>query len=128
MRRLAPGESVAGVAGGCLGALDSRAAAALLKELARAGLPHRAQELFDHVLALGPAHEAAARLADVYTYTAAISNCVGAQQASARRPLWRPVTQLYTGCTACRASTSASADGLKAALLKSQNHLAALIW
>jgi hypothetical protein len=80
IRRLPPGEGVGGVAGAALPNLDSRACAALLKELARSGLAQRAQEFFDFVLALGPGHEAGGRLADVYTYTAAISNCVGSQQ------------------------------------------------
>lgn len=79
IRRLPAREPIAATAAGCLPGLDSRACAALLKELARTGLAHRAQEFFDHVLGLGDSAEAA-RLADVYTYTAAISICVSAQQ------------------------------------------------
>ncbi len=52
--------------------LDSRAVAALLKELAKNGLPHRAAELFDWLRSLPPDH-ALARLADLYTYTTIIS-------------------------------------------------------
>ena len=79
IRRLPAREPIGPTAAGCLAGLDSRACAALLKELARTGLAHRAQEFFDHLLALTDASEAA-RLADVYTYTAAISICVSAQQ------------------------------------------------
>lgn len=79
IRRLPAREPIGPTAAGCLPGMDSRACAALLKELARTGLAHRAQEFFDYVLALGDASEAA-RLADVYTYTAAISICVSAQQ------------------------------------------------
>ncbi|BDA45635.1 probable pentatricopeptide repeat-containing protein At2g31400, chloplastic at N-terminal half [Coccomyxa sp. Obi] len=79
IRRLPAREPIGPTAAGCLAGLDSRACAALLKELARTGLAHRAQEFFDHVLGLTDASEAA-RLADVYTYTAAISICVSAQQ------------------------------------------------
>ena len=45
----------------------------------RLGLAHRAQEFYDHVLGLSEEHEAA-RLCDVYTYTAAISICNNDQQ------------------------------------------------
>ncbi|KAI8477052.1 MAG: hypothetical protein J3K34DRAFT_169864 [Monoraphidium minutum] len=54
--------------------LDSRAFAALLKGLAKGGLAHRAAELFDEIRSLPPGHELA-HLADVYTYTTAISQC-----------------------------------------------------
>lgn len=64
------------VAGG-LARLDSRATAALLKELSKAGLPHRAAELFDWLRGLPRGH-ALAPLADLYTYTTIISQvCAG---------------------------------------------------
>lgn len=54
--------------------LDSRAVAALLKELARVGRLQRAFELFDWLRALEGGHELG-RLCDVYTYTTMISLC-----------------------------------------------------
>ncbi|GMH32210.1 hypothetical protein BSKO_00044 [Bryopsis sp. KO-2023] len=54
--------------------LDSRATAALLKELAKVGKVQRAVELFDWLRALDTRHELTA-LCDVYTYTTAISLC-----------------------------------------------------
>ena len=59
--------------------LDSRAVAALLKELSKGGLPYRAAELFDWLRAL-PESDPLARLADLYTYTTIISQCGGHQQ------------------------------------------------
>ena len=61
-----------------LQALDSRAVAALLKELAKSGAPHRASELFDYLRSLPEEHELA-HLADLYTYTTVISQCGGHQ-------------------------------------------------
>jgi pentatricopeptide repeat protein len=61
-----------------LHALDSRAVAALLKELSKAGAPHRAAELFDYLRSLPDGHELSA-LADLYTYTTVISQCGGHQ-------------------------------------------------
>ena len=58
--------------------LDSRAVAALLKELAKAGAPNRAGELFDYLRSL-PEEDELACLADLYTYTTIISQC-GAHQ------------------------------------------------
>ena len=58
--------------------LDSRAVAALLKELAKAGAQHRATELFDYLRSL-PEDDALAPLADLYTYTTVISQCGGHQ-------------------------------------------------
>lgn len=72
---------MAGIAASSLSGLDSRAVAALLKELAKTGNVHRAQEFFDYILGLGDQHEAA-RLCDVFTYTAAISICNNDQQVS----------------------------------------------
>ena len=56
--------------------LDSRAVAALLKELSKGGAPHRAAELFDWRRSLPPDHPLA-RLADLYTYTTIISQVGG---------------------------------------------------
>lgn len=61
-----------------LGVLDSRALAALLKELAKAGVPNRAGELFDYIRSV-PEDSDLYNLADVYTYTTVISQC-GAHQ------------------------------------------------
>ena len=46
----------------------SRAVAALLKETAKAGLPHRALELFDWLRGLPPSNDLSV-LCDVFTYT-----------------------------------------------------------
>ena len=54
---------------------DSRAAALLLKDLSKAGLGHRAVELFDWLRKLEEGHPLQA-LCDVYTYTAMISMCI----------------------------------------------------
>jgi len=78
-RRLPAREAVIGIAAGSITALDSRAVAALLKELAKTGNGYRAHEFFDYILSLGDQHEAA-RLCDVFTYTAAISICNNDQQ------------------------------------------------
>lgn len=48
--------------------LDSRALAAMLKELARVGCADRAHELFDWLRALPPGHDLAP-LCDVFTFT-----------------------------------------------------------
>lgn len=78
-QRLKPGQPVMDAVQEGLHRLDSRAVAALLKELAKNGLPHRAAELFDWLRSLPPDH-ALARLADLYTYTTIISQCGGHQQ------------------------------------------------
>jgi len=62
-----------------LQALDSRAVAALLKELAKAGAPQRASELFDYLRSL-PKTDHLSVLADLYTYTTVISQCAGHHQ------------------------------------------------
>lgn len=59
--------AVAAVAPG-LGSLDSRACAALLKELSKIGLPHHALGIFDWLQSLPTGHELS-RLCDVFTYT-----------------------------------------------------------
>jgi pentatricopeptide repeat protein len=58
--------------------LDSRAVAALLKELNKAGAQTRATELFDYLRSL-PEDHALSPLADLYTYTTVISQCGGHQ-------------------------------------------------
>ncbi|KAK9831377.1 hypothetical protein WJX81_007406 [Elliptochloris bilobata] len=70
--------AVAAISGGLL-YLDSRALAALLKELSKIGLANRAAELFDWLRQLPETHELA-HLCDVYTYTTAISHCGSHQQ------------------------------------------------
>eukprot|EP00887_Chlorella_sp_A99_P002940 scaffold24.g2940.t1 len=74
IKRLGPQESVEEVAAAGLRSLDSRATAALLKELGRAGLARRAWAIFDLLRGLGPGHELAP-LADEFTYTSMITNC-----------------------------------------------------
>lgn len=59
--------------------LDSRAVAALLKDLAKAGAPHRASQLFDYLRSLPHDHELS-HLVDLYTYTTVISQCGSHQQ------------------------------------------------
>lgn len=59
--------------------LDSRALAALLKELAKVGCVNRAVELFDWLRGFEQGHELSA-LCDVYTYTTMISLCGHQQQ------------------------------------------------
>ena len=54
---------------------DSRATASLLKDLSKAGLTHRAAELFDWLRKLETGHPLHS-LCDVYTYTAMISMCI----------------------------------------------------
>lgn len=68
VQRLPTGTSaVAAVAPG-LGSLDSRACAALLKELSKSGLPHHALGIFDWLQSLPTGHELS-RLCDIFTYT-----------------------------------------------------------
>jgi len=64
--------------------LDSRALAALLKELPKVGCANRAVELFDWLRGFEQGHELSA-LCDVYTYTTMISLC--GQQQQLRRAL-----------------------------------------
>lgn len=64
--------------------LDSRALAALLKELAKVGCVNRAFELFDWLRGFEQGHELSG-LCDVYTYTTMISLC--GQQQQLRRAL-----------------------------------------
>lgn len=82
VRRLpADASAVQAVAQG-LYSLDSGALAALLKELNKAGHARRAQEIFDWLRGLDPAHDLAA-LCTTMTYTTMISQC-GTQQALRR--------------------------------------------
>ncbi|KAK9810087.1 hypothetical protein WJX72_004590 [[Myrmecia] bisecta] len=76
---LTPEESAVKAVSRGLYYLDSRALAALLKELAKAGLSNRASELFDWLRQLNEGHELAV-LCDVYTYTTIISQCGSHQQ------------------------------------------------
>ena len=59
---------------------DSRATALLFKDLSKAGVGHRAVELFDWLRKLDESHPLRP-LCDVYTYTAMIAQCIY-QQAS----------------------------------------------
>ena len=68
VQRLPPGmPAVPAVAMGLHG-LDSRACAALLKELSSNGLPHHALAIFDWLQSL-PMENQLSRLCDVFTYT-----------------------------------------------------------
>ena len=68
VQRLPPGmPAVPAVAMGLHG-LDSRACAALLKELSSIGLPHHALVIFDWLQSL-PMENQLSRLCDVFTYT-----------------------------------------------------------
>ncbi|GBF92082.1 hypothetical protein Rsub_04429 [Raphidocelis subcapitata] len=73
------GSSVVQTVGHLLPALDSRALAALLKEMHKRGMAPAATELFDWLRGLPPGHECGA-LADVYTYTTMIAQCTGPSQ------------------------------------------------
>lgn len=74
VRHLSPDASVVSAVERGLEYLDSRALAALLKELAKAGLPGRASELFEWLRSL-PSDHVLAGLCDVYTYTTIIAQC-----------------------------------------------------
>lgn len=74
LRHLSPEASVVTAVERGLEHLDSRALAALLKELAKAGLPGRASELFEW-LRSRPNDHVLAGLCDVYTYTTIIAQC-----------------------------------------------------
>ncbi|CAL8469671.1 g9212 [Coccomyxa elongata] len=79
VRSLPPEESAVAAVSRGLFYLDSRALAALLKELHKVGLSNRASELFDWLRSLPENHELA-HLCDVYTYTTIISQCGSHQQ------------------------------------------------
>ncbi|CAL5229689.1 g13058 [Coccomyxa viridis] len=79
VRSLPPEESAVAAVSRGLFYLDSRALAALLKELHKVGLSNRASELFDWLRGLPDNHELA-HLCDVYTYTTIISQCGSHQQ------------------------------------------------
>eukprot|EP01026_Neomeris_dumetosa_P052931 TRINITY_DN47162_c0_g2_i3.p1 TRINITY_DN47162_c0_g2~~TRINITY_DN47162_c0_g2_i3.p1 ORF type:complete len:318 (+),score=41.16 TRINITY_DN47162_c0_g2_i3:214-1167(+) len=79
IRGLAPTESSIEAIGHGLQYLDSSATAALLKELHKTGLGHRAVEIFDWLRKL-PNTSELYNLCDVKTYTTAISQCTSHQQ------------------------------------------------
>ncbi|RMZ54002.1 hypothetical protein APUTEX25_002579, partial [Auxenochlorella protothecoides] len=108
VKRLGPKQGVMeGVEAG-LACLDSRAVAALLKELAKAGAGHRATELFDALRALPPGAPLA-RLADLYTYTTAVSQCGAGQQL--RRAL-ELVAEMRARRVACNIHTYSALMGV----------------
>jgi pentatricopeptide repeat domain-containing protein 1 len=82
VRRLPPDASAVKAVAQGLYFLDSGALAALLKELNKAGHARRAQEIFDWLRALDPAHDLYP-LSNTMTYTTMISQC-GSQQALRR--------------------------------------------
>eukprot|EP00210_Caulerpa_lentillifera_P004588 g4378.t1 len=82
IQSLPPDTSVVLAVSQALCYLDSRALAALLKELAKVGCTNRAIELFDWLRNFEPTDELAS-LCDVYTYTTMVSLC--GQQRQLRR-------------------------------------------
>eukprot|EP00210_Caulerpa_lentillifera_P002371 g2274.t1 len=82
IKTLPPDTSVVLAVSQALCYLDSRALAALLKELAKVGCANRAIELFDWLRNFEPTDELAS-LCDVYTYTTMVSLC--GQQRQLRR-------------------------------------------
>ena len=68
VQRLPPGLSPIPAVAQELHSLDSRACAALLKDLSKVGLPHHALTIFDWLQSLPPENDLA-RLCDVFTYT-----------------------------------------------------------
>lgn len=68
---LPPGKSVVEVLASAIGAMDSRATAALLKEVAKAGHPGRAVEIFDWLRSQKEGSSLNS-LCDVFTYTTMI--------------------------------------------------------
>ncbi len=82
VRRLPAEASAVQAVGQGLYSLDSGALAALLKELNKAGLARRAQEVFDWLRSLDPSNDLSA-LCTTMTYTTMISQC-GTQQALRR--------------------------------------------
>lgn len=81
--------------------LDSRALAALLKELAKVGCASRAVELFDWLRNFEPGEELAS-LCDVYTYTTMVSLC--GQQRQLRRGI-QLVAEMRTRGIQCNVHT-----------------------
>lgn len=82
---LRAGEAVGPAVSQSLHSLDSRAVAALLKDLAKVGQAARALELFDWLRGLDAGSSELCGLCDVYTYTTVISLC--GQQKDLRRAL-----------------------------------------
>eukprot|EP00891_Asterochloris_glomerata_P006084 jgi/Astpho2/6084/Aster-04031 len=78
IKRLPPHDQIDQVAAECMPQLHSRGLAALMKELGKSGLSHRAFQLFDWLIALPEGHMCQG-ICDVYVYTAMISNCVAQQ-------------------------------------------------
>lgn len=88
IRRLPRGARLLDVLEPGLKTLDSRAVAALLKELSKDDPQGgRAHELFDWVTSLPHDHPLSC-LCDVYTYTAMISICANSKQVSKALELW----------------------------------------
>ncbi|KAA6420971.1 MAG: hypothetical protein FRX49_09111 [Trebouxia sp. A1-2] len=74
VQRLPPGVSAIPTVAQGLHSLDSRACAALLKDLSKNGLPHHALTIFDWLQSL-PSENELSSLCDVFTYTTVISLC-----------------------------------------------------
>ncbi|DBB15885.1 TPA: hypothetical protein ACH3X3_003524 [Trebouxia sp. C0006] len=73
--KITPGVSAIPTAAQRLHSLDSRACAALLKDLSKNGLPHHALAIFDWLQSLPSEHELSS-LCDTFTYPTVISTAV----------------------------------------------------
>jgi pentatricopeptide repeat protein len=114
IRSLPPGTSAVKAISQGLYYLDSRALAALLKDLAKTGSSHIAFEIFDWLRSLEETHELAA-LCDVYTYTTMISQCgshhqlrVALELVAEMRGREIPCNVHTYRCALCRPATGSS--------------------
>ncbi len=81
VQRLPPGVSAILTVAQGLHSLDSRACAALLKDLSKNGLPHHALTIFDWLQSL-PSENELSSLCDVFTYTTGMTQLLAQWQPS----------------------------------------------
>ncbi len=81
VQRLPPGVSAIPTVAQGLHSLDSRACAALLKDLSKNGLPHHALTIFDWLQSL-PSENELSGLCDVFTYTTGMTHLLALLQPS----------------------------------------------
>jgi len=81
VQRLPPGVSAIPTVAQGLHSLDSRACAALLKDLSKNGLPHHALTIFDWLQSL-PSENELSSLCDVFTYTTGMTQLLAQLQPS----------------------------------------------
>ena len=81
VQRLTPGVSAIPTVAQGLHSLESRACAALLKDLSKNGLPHHALTIFDWLQSL-PSENELSSLCDVFTYTTGMTQLVAQLQPS----------------------------------------------